>query len=82
MNLKLLVPPVLREYATAEVEVSGATAGEALRNLDAPLRMRVLNDAGELFPYLLLFLNDEEATLDSPLVDGDTIEIVAAAEGG
>ena len=82
MNLKLIVPPVLREYAAAEVVVSGATAREALEGLAAPLRSRVLNDAGELFPYLLLFRNGESAAFDTPLEDGDELEIVAAAEGG
>ncbi len=80
--VKLLVPPVLREYASAEVDVSGATVREALQGLSTPLRMRVLDAAGELFPYLLLFRNSEATTLGAALVDGDVLEIVGAVEGG
>ena len=80
--VKLLVPPVLREYAAAEVELAGVTVREALQGLDAALRTRVLDRAGELFPYLLLFRNDETTPLDAPLLDGDVLEIVGAAEGG
>ena len=60
--MKLLVPPVLREYAGgAELDVAGGTVGEVLAALDDDLRCRVLDERGELFPYLRLFVNDEEA---------------------
>jgi len=81
--VKLLVPPVLREYAGgAELLVSGATVREALAAAPEALRARVLDDMGRVFPYLLLFCNDEEATLDATVEADDVIEIVAAAAGG
>ena len=81
--MKLLVPPVLREYAGgAELDVSGATVAEALAGAPEALRVRVLDGQGRVFPYLLLFRNDEATTMAAQVEPGDVIEIVAAAEGG
>ena len=81
--MKLLVPPVLREYAGgAELDVSGATVREALAGVPEALRVRVFDEHGRVFSYLLLFRNNEEATLETEVQAGDVIEIVAAAEGG
>ena len=81
--MKLLVPPVLREYAGGpELDVSGATVGDALAGVPEALRVRVLDSDGRVFPYLLLFRNSEEVPLDAEVCAGDVIEIVAAAEGG
>ncbi len=81
--MKLLVPPVLREYAGgSELDVTGATVAEALAGVPEALRVRVLDGQGRVFPYLLLFCNDEETTLEARVEPADVIEIVAAAEGG
>jgi len=67
--------------------VRGATVAEALDDLFRlwpDLRLRVLDRHGEVHPYLRLFRNDAELprAMDAPLVDGDLLEIVAAAAGG
>ena len=85
----LRIPRVLRRYSggAGEVLVRGATVAEALEDLFRlwpDLRLRVLDPRGEVHPYLRLFRNDAqlEGALDAPLVDGDLLEIVAAAAGG
>jgi molybdopterin converting factor small subunit len=85
--VKVIVPPVLRRFSggVAEVAVEGATVRDALASLfarHAHLDHRVLNERGEVYPYLLVFVNDAQATLDTPVSKDDEIEIVAAAEGG
>ncbi|MHC4959710.1 MAG: MoaD/ThiS family protein [Planctomycetota bacterium] len=85
--MKVTVPPALRRFTggVAEVAVEGTTVREALGSLfvrHAHLDHRVLNERGEVYPYLLVFVNDAQATLDTPVSVGDEIEIVAAASGG
>lgn len=72
-----------------EVAVSGETLGEALDDLwrqFPKLRSRVLGENGEIYPYLLLFHNNEKverANFDqTTITPDDKIEIVAMAEGG
>ncbi|MHC4135454.1 MAG: MoaD/ThiS family protein [Planctomycetota bacterium] len=85
----LRIPRVLRRYSggAEEVVVRGATVAEALDDLFRlwpDLRLRVLDARGDVHPYLRLFRNDTELprALDTPLADGDLVEIVAAAAGG
>jgi len=85
--VKVLVPPVLRRFSggVPEVAVEGATVREALARLFARhphLEHRVLDERGEIYPYLIVFVNEEQASLDTPVSEGDEIEIVAAAAGG
>ncbi len=68
-----------------EVDVSGATVAEAFEDLFSrhpDLRLRVLDDGGRLFSYLLVFRNDEAASLDTAVGVADVLELVGAAEGG
>ena len=85
------VPSVLRRYSAgeAEVRVDGVTVRAALGALfqrHPDLRPRVLDAAGGLFPYLVLFRNDEAldraTALATKLTPSDVLEIVGAAEGG
>jgi hypothetical protein len=87
----LRIPTVLRRFTggAGEVEARGATVGEALEDLfrrHADLRSRVLDGAGEVRPYLLLFRNGQElprkGARATPLGAGDVLEIVGGAEGG
>mgnify|MGYP003464404695 CR=1 FL=1 len=43
---------------------------------------RILDERGNLRPYLLLYVDGAPTTLDATLVRDATLEIVAAAEGG
>ena len=81
------VPSVLRRFTAggAEVRADGATARAALMSLCAQfpeLRIRLFDKKGAVFPYLLLFKNDAPAALDTPLASDDTLEVIAAVEGG
>ena len=85
--MKLRIPRVLRRYSggAEEVDVSGATVAEAFEDLFSrhpDLRLRVLDDGGRLFPYLLVFRNDEAAALETEVGGADVLELVGAAEGG
>jgi hypothetical protein len=64
------------------VPAEGGTVRDALFSLDPDLGARILDERGDLRPYLLLYVDGAPATLDAPLVQDATIEIVAAAEGG
>jgi len=85
------VPSVLRRFSdgAAALSVEAATAGEALeRAFDVcpDLRSRVIDGAGLVFPYLVFFHNGREVArttlADVALADGDTVEMIGAAEGG
>ena len=56
MTVTVQIPAVLRRYSAGEpdVPVEAATVGEALERLferHPELRARVLDDAGDLYPY-------------------------------
>ncbi|MHC4548284.1 MAG: MoaD/ThiS family protein [Planctomycetota bacterium] len=90
MSVRLRIPPALRRYAggAEEVSIRGATLADALEDLfrhHPDLRPRVLNERGEVQPYLVLFVNEaelERGKLKERLADGDVVEIVGAAAGG
>jgi molybdopterin converting factor small subunit/photosystem II stability/assembly factor-like uncharacterized protein len=68
-----------------QVEASGATVGEALRQLEQAhprLAGWVLDERGSLRPHVSLFVNDELAAPSSPLSPGDQVHIVPAISGG
>ena len=81
------MPPALRRYSEdqAELVLDTATVADALAALFErfpALETRVLNARGELHPYLLLFVDEREATLATEVAPDAVLEIVAAAEGG
>lgn len=82
--MRIRVPEALRRYSNGKgmVPAEGGTVGAALESLDPGLRARVLDEAGHLRHYLLLYVAGEPVALDSPLPAGATLEIVAAVEGG
>jgi molybdopterin converting factor small subunit len=71
------------------LSVAGNTVGEALSALTARhpgLRPRLRTEAGQLRPFVLVFLNSEDIRSkegeQTPVCDGDKLDIVPAAEGG
>jgi len=85
------IPPVLRPSAGGlkNVDVSGATVGEALTALIAAypaLRSRLLDDEGGLNRFVNVFLNETDVrhlqALDTPLTATDTILLLPAMAGG
>ena len=87
MAVVVRIPEVLRRYSggMGKVCAEGETVARALDDLfrqHADLRSRVLNERGEVFPYLRLFRAGEEIDLSISLDQDDEIEIIAAVAGG
>ena len=72
-----------------EIEVNGATVGEALANLaaDVPaLRERLYGSDGRIASIVAVFLNQDSINrlqgLDTPVSEGDRITLLMAIAGG
>lgn len=81
------MPPALRRYSddSGEFLFDATTVKDALAALFdrfPALETRVLSARGEVHPHLLLFVDEQQATLTTPLGPDAVLEIVAAAEGG
>lgn len=88
---KILIPTPLRQFAGGNdtVEVSGATAGEALASLTAQhpdLKKNLFNDEGKLRSFVNVYVNDEDIRFlkkdATEVAAGDTISIVPSIAGG
>lgn len=88
---KVFIPTALRQYAGQqnEVEVDGATVGEALGALTGSypdLRRQLYNEAGKLRNFVNIYLNEEDVRYlqkgDTPLSESDIISIIPAIAGG
>jgi len=91
MSVIFEVPVALVRYSNSQIslELEGENVQETLDNLwlrFPELRKRVLDDTGELFPYLLLFRNGRKLPRNDfssiAVVNGDKLELIALAEGG
>lgn len=90
MAVTVKIPAQLRAVTdgAAEVEVEGATVGEALDavfDAHADLRARITED-GTLRRFVNVYVAGEDIRfqdgLDSPLSDGDEVTILPAVAGG
>ena len=88
MSVTIAIPTALRQFAggLSEVNVEATTAGEALNLLTAShteLRRHLFNDQNALRNFVNVYLNDEDIRHqkgpDTPVKDGDTIELTAKA---
>jgi molybdopterin converting factor small subunit len=91
MSQTIRIPTQLRTLTggAGEVQVEGATVGEALKALDAAhagLADRLFDESGALRRFVNVFLADEDVRfldgLATPVEDGQTISIVPAVAGG
>jgi len=91
MTCSFIIPAVLRRYSDglAELALEGATIGALLEELFArlpALRERIIDRHGLVFPYFVVFHNDQqlgrEELLKTALADGDQVEIIGAVVGG
>lgn len=86
MNVR--IPTPLRSYTgqATNVEASGATVDDLLRDLDGRfpgLRFRVVDEQGHLRAHMKLFVNQEPVRdLSTPLRDGDEVALMQALSGG
>jgi molybdopterin synthase sulfur carrier subunit len=91
MSVTIRIPTQLRTLTggAGEVEVDGATVGEALKALDAGhpgMADRLFDEGGNLRRFVNVFLTDEDVRflegLATPVADGQTLSIVPAVAGG
>ncbi|MBM81429.1 MAG: hypothetical protein CMJ78_12680 [Planctomycetaceae bacterium] len=91
MPVSLTVPTSFAHYADgqSQFELEGGNIAEVLANLVSKhpdLRIRVMNDSGDLYSYLPMFRNEEKLPLTGlarvPVADGDELEIITLASGG
>jgi molybdopterin synthase sulfur carrier subunit len=89
--ITLKIPTPLRPYAEgqSQITVQGATVDAAIQDLVAQfpaLKKHLMNEAGELRPFVNMFLNNEDIrSLDgpaTPLKDGDKLMIIPSIAGG
>jgi sulfur-carrier protein len=87
----LKIPTPLRYYTDgkAEVAVSGANVGEAMRDLVIlypTLEQHLYNGDGNLRNFVNLFLDQDNIKdlqgLETPLNEGDTLRLIPSIAGG
>jgi adenylyltransferase/sulfurtransferase len=88
---KIHIPTPLRQYVgkVAQVDVQGATVGEAMKALvtqHPDLRKHLYTDEGKLRAFVNLYLNDEDIRYlqkeETALKEEDNISIVPSIAGG
>lgn len=91
MSVSIRIPTTLRTLTGGEsqVEVEGATVGEALGALDAAhpgFAERLLDDEGGIRRFVNVFLADDDVRyldgVNTKVPEGETISIIPAVAGG
>ncbi|HEX9107102.1 MAG TPA: ThiF family adenylyltransferase, partial [Longimicrobiales bacterium] len=91
MSIRVGIPAPLRGYTggQAQVEVTAADVGQALRELIESypaLRRHLFSDDGRLRSYVNIYVNEDDVRWlegeRTPLGDGDTVVIVPSIAGG
>jgi molybdopterin synthase sulfur carrier subunit len=87
----LRIPTPLRAYTSgkSEVTVSGSNIAEALTDLTTqfpPIKPHLFNDAGELRPFVNLFVGENNIKdlqgVNTPIKDGDKLVLIPSIAGG
>jgi sulfur-carrier protein len=91
MSIRVRIPTQLRPLAggAGEVEVEGATVGDALKGLDAlhpGFGERLFDDGGNLRRFVNVFVGEEDIRfldgLGTPVPAGAVVSVVPAVAGG
>lgn len=91
MSVKVRIPTQLRSLTAGagEVEVEGATVGEALKALDAAhpgLAERLFDENGNVRRFVNVFVGEEDIRfldgLGTPVPSGALVSVVPAVAGG
>ncbi len=91
MSVKVRIPTQLRTLSggAGEVEVEGATVGEALKALDVShpgFAERIFDDSGNIRRFVNVFVGEEDIRfldgLGTPVPSGALISVVPAVAGG
>ena len=85
--MRVRIPGGLRSYTErSEVEVSGATLGAALAELERVypgIRFRIIDEQDRIRRHIRIFVNGAQLRdLAQPLRAGDEVVIVQALSGG
>lgn len=90
MSVTLVLPTVLAKLADGqEIAASGETVGEVIAAVATrfpALAPRLRDEAGNPYPYVTFYLNDEDIRFTggfkTPVSDGDELTVVPAIAGG
>jgi sulfur-carrier protein len=91
MSIKITVPPALRDltHGAVEIEGDGLTVAGLIDTLEARfpgVAARLLEPDGRLRLHVSVFVNSQDARrlqgMQTPLADGDSVNIIAAMAGG
>lgn len=91
MAVTVTLPAVLARLAdgTKECSTDGSTVGQVVESLSRKfpsLAPRIRDDAGQPYPFVVYYLNDEDIRLGdgfaSLVNDGDELTLVPAIAGG
>ncbi len=91
MTVSIRIPTTLRTLTggSSEVQVEGATVGEALQSLESAhpgFKERLFDDEGGLRRFVNVFVADDDVRyldgINTPVPDGETIAIIPAVAGG
>jgi molybdopterin converting factor small subunit len=90
MSVTLVLPTVLAKLADGqEIAASGETVGEVIADVAArfpALAPRLRDDAGNPYPFVTFYLNDEDIRFNGGFAagvkDGDEVTVVPAIAGG
>jgi molybdopterin converting factor small subunit len=86
--MRVLIPSALYSYTghKSEVDASGATVDELLRELDRRypgLRFRMFDEQDCVRPHMKIYINGEATrNIRAPLRDRDEVAIIMALSGG
>jgi molybdopterin converting factor small subunit len=86
--MRVLIPSALHSYTDrkGELEASGATIAELIRDLDRRypgLRFRIVDEQDALRPHIRISVNSEVVSgLNTPLRPDDEVAIIMAFSGG
>jgi sulfur-carrier protein len=87
MTVSLKLPRILSETVNIEAvhDVEGTTVAEALDDLFARLpglRGHIVEETGSVRPHVSVFVDGEQADLDTQVGDGSELRILHAVSGG
>ena len=91
MAITVTLPAVLARLADGNkaLNAEGATVGDVVQDLSKrypSLATRIRDDAGQPYPFVVYYLNDEDIRLAdgfaSVVSDGDEVTLVPAIAGG
>lgn len=92
MSITVRLPALLREYTDHQPSLEIESASnlsevlQALGKMNSEMKARILNEKGDIQPYLNVFINNSECEsmggLNASLKDGDEIYIISSIAGG